>query len=645
MGRNIIQKILEKHRVEGECVAGSDLAIAVDHTLIHDIGGPMAMMQFEAMGIERVRTKRSVAYVDHNTLQNGFENPDDHRFLETAARRFGLHVSRAGNGICHQVNLERFSVPGDVLLGCDSHTATAGGVGMFAFSAGGLDVAVAMAGVPFHLRMPAVIGVRLTGRLPGWSSAKDVVLEILRRLTVSGGRGKILEFHGEGVAMLSVTERATITNMCIETGALSGIFPSDETTRCYFQAQSRSDEWREVAADADADYDEEMEIDLSAIEPMIARPHLPDNVAPVADEAGRKLDQVAIGSCTNSSLQDMLKVAAILKGGRIPPGVSLVISPGSRQVLVELMEQGALAEMVRAGARILETACGPCFGMGQSPCSGGVSLRTFNRNFRGRSGTTDAEVFLVSPETAAASALAGKITDPRTLGDPIRVEVPERFAVDDGLIIPASDGGATIEPVRGPNIKPLPDFPAMPDEITGKVQLILGDNITTDEILPGGAEVTALRSNIPAISRYVFSRTDRCFAARTEADGGGVLIGGRNYGQGSAREHAALGPRQLGIRAVIAESFARIHKSNLINFGILPLEFAEPGDGGRFAAGDELRLPGAVELDGTETRFEIVNLTRGFAVPVTADLSSRSRDILLAGGLLPFIRRYFCNAA
>lgn len=645
MGRNIVRKILDRHRVEGTCAPGSDLAITVDHTLIHDIGGPMAMMQFEAMGVPRVRTRRSVAYIDHNILQTGFENPDDHRFLESAARRFGLYVSRAGNGICHQVNLERFSVPGEVLLGCDSHTATAGGVGMFAFSAGGLDVAVAMAGIPFHLKMPAVLRVLLDGKLPAWSSAKDVVLEILRRLTVSGGRGRMLEFAGDGLATLSVTERATIANMCVETGALSAIFPSDAVTRRYFRAQGREDEWREVAADSDAVYDEEMTIDLSTIQPMIARPHLPDNVAPVAEEAGRKVDQVAIGSCTNSSLEDMLKVAAILKGHRVPPGVSLVISPGSRQVLIELMERGALADMVRAGARVLETACGPCFGMGQAPVSGGVSLRTFNRNFRGRCGTANAEVFLASPETAAASAVAGAITDPRTLGDPLDVSPPERFAVDDGLIIPASDLSEVGDLVRGPNIKPLPAFPAMPEAVAGKVLLTLEDNITTDDILPGGAEVTALRSNIPAIARYVFSRLDGTFAARAEAAGGGIIIGGRNYGQGSAREHAALGPRQLGVRAVIAESFARIHKANLINFGILPLEFAEPADRARFAVGDELSLPGSADLAGDESRFTVRNLTQGSEIAVIADLSPRSRAILRAGGLLPLIRAGFDAAA
>lgn len=638
MGLNIVQKIVERHQVEGTRTPGSDLAITVDHTLIHDIGGPMSMMQFEAMGVPRVRTKRSVAYIDHNILQTGFENPDDHRFLESAARRFGLHVSRAGNGICHQVNLERFSVPGDVLLGCDSHTATAGGVGMFAFSAGGLDVAVAMAGMPFYLKMPAVVRVSLDGRLPAWSSAKDVVLELLRRLTVSGGRGKMLEFAGDGVGGLSVTERATIANMCVETGALSAIFPSDAVTRRYFRAQSREHEWREVAADVDATYDEEMTIDLSAIQPMIARPHLPDNVVAVAEEAGRKVAQVAIGSCTNSSLEDMLRVAEILKGRQVPPGVSLVISPGSRQVLIELMECGALANMVRAGARVLETACGPCFGMGQAPVSAGVSLRTFNRNFRGRCGTADAEVFLASPETAAASAVAGAIIDPRTLGKPVNVTLPERFVVDDGLIVPATDSSEVVDLVRGPNIKPLPTFPAMPDAMGGEVLLTLGDNVTTDDILPGGAEVTALRSNIPAIARYVFSRLDGTFATRAEAAGGGIIIGGKNYGQGSAREHAALGPRQLGVRAVIAESFARIHKANLINFGILPLEFADPADRRLFAAGDELSLPGSADLAGEHSRFKVRNLTQGVAVAVAAELSPRSRAILRAGGLLPFIR-------
>jgi len=642
MGRNIVQKVLEQRLVAGKCVPGSEIAISVDHTLLHDIGGPMALMQFEAMGMPRVRTKRSVVYIDHNTLQTGFENPDDHRFLESAARKFGLHVSRAGNGICHQVNLERFSVPGDVLLGCDSHTATAGGVGMFAFSAGGLDVAVAMAGVPFYLKMPVILKVAMNGSLQPWSTAKDVVLEVVRRLTVSGGRGKVLEFGGDGVAALSVTERATIANMCIETGALSGIFPSDEMTRRYLRAQGREADWREVKADADATYDEVMEIDLSALPPLIARPHLPDNVVAVAEEAGRKVDQVAIGSCTNSSLEDMLKVAAILKGGRVPPGVSLVIAPGSRQVLLELMERGALADMVRAGARVLEIACGPCIGMGHAPSSGGVSLRTFNRNFQGRSGTADAQVYLVSPETAAVSALAGVITDPRTRGEPVSITLPERLTIDDALIVAATERDQSIELLRGPNIKALPEFPAMPAELGGKVLLTVGDNITTDDIMPAGAQITALRSNIPAISKYVFSRLDRAFAVRAEAAGGGIIIGGKNYGQGSAREHAALAPRYLGVRAVIAESFARIHKSNLINFGILPLEFENSEDGARFSADDDVILVNARQhlADGA-TRFEVCNTTRGVAVHVTADISARSREILRAGGLLPFIKTNF----
>jgi len=509
---------------------------------------------------------------------------------------------------------------------------------MLAIGAGGLDVAVALAGEPFYLTMPQVFNVRLTGELPPWSTAKDVILELLSRMTVSGGRGKVLEFSGPGVRTLSATQRATITNMSTELGVLTALFPSDEATRRYFRAQGREGEWRELGADPDAPYDEELVLDLSSIEPLLARPHSPDNVVPVREEQGRKVDQVAIGSCTNSSLEDMLKVAAILRGQIIPPGVSLVISPGSRQVLRQLAEGGFLEEMIAAGARILECACGPCVGMGQAPCSGGVCLRSFNRNFRGRSGTPDALVYLVSPETAAASALRGVITDPRDLGEPVMITVPERFLVDDRMILPPVPGGEEVEIIRGPNIKPLPQFERLPEVLEGEVLLKLGDNVTTDDILPGGAKILPLRSNIPAISRYVFARTDPEFVGRAEARGGGFLLGGKNYGQGSSREHAALAPRYLGIRGVIAQSFSRIHKANLINFGILPLEFVHEEDLNRFSPGDRLRIENLIPVVQEGRTLPLENVTREFVVETRLDLSSRLREILLAGGLLAYTR-------
>ncbi len=638
MGKNIVQKIMESHLVSGTLDPGNEMGITIDHTLIQDATGTMALLQFEAMGIPRVRTKRSVAYVDHNTLQTGFESMDDHLFIESACRKFGLYFSRPGNGICHQVNLERFSVPGDTLLGSDSHTTTCGGVGMLAIGAGGLDVAVAMAGGPFYLTMPQVLKVELKGELPPWSSGKDVILELLRRMSVTGGRGKILEFSGPGVETVSATQRATITNMSIELGAVTAVFPSDEETYRYFRGQAREGEWREVRADPHASYDEELVLDLGKIEPLLARPHSPDNVAPVREEQGRKVDQVAIGSCTNSSLEDMLRVAAILRGGVIPPGVSLVISPGSRQVLRELADSGSLGDMIAAGARVLECACGPCAGMGQAPCSGGICLRTFNRNFRGRSGTPDALVYLVSPETAAASALRGVITDPRDLGEPLSVALPERFLVDDRMIVPPTPKGEDIEIIRGPNIKPLPQFEPMPDVLEGEVLLKVGDNITTDDILPAGAKILPLRSNIPAISRYVFARTDPDFVSRAEEKGGGFVLGGKNYGQGSSREHAALGPRYLGIRAVIAQSFARIHRANLVNFGILPLELASGEDLDRFSPGDRLRIKNLIQLLQQGKSPSLENTSKGFVIEARLDLSSRLLEILLAGGLLAYSR-------
>ncbi len=629
---------MEAHLVSGALNPGSEVGITVDHTLIQDTTGTMALLQFEAMDVPRVRTKRSVAYVDHNMVQIGFESMDDHLFIESACRKFGLYLSRAGNGICHQVNLERFSVPGDTLLGADSHTTTGGGVGMLAIGAGGLDAAVAMGGGPYYLTMPQVLKVELVGELPPWSSAKDIILELLRRMTVSGGRGKVLEFGGPAVKTLSATQRATITNMSTELGALTGLFPSDGATRRYFRAQGREEEWRELKADPDAPYDEEIALDLSTIEPLLARPHSPDNVVPVREEQGRKVDQVAIGSCTNSSLEDMLKVAAILRGRMIPPGGSLIISPGSRQVLLELTRKGALGEMIAAGARILECACGPCVGMGQAPCSGGVCLRTFNRNFPGRSGTPDALVYLVSPETAVASALNGAITDPRDLGEPVSITMPKRFLVDDRMIIPPAAGGEDVEIIRGPNIKPLPQFEGLPEGLEGEVLLNLGDNVTTDEILPGGARILSLRSNIPAIARYVFAGIDPEFASRAQARGGGFIVGGKNYGQGSSREHAALAPRYLGIRGVIALSFSRIHKANLINFGILPLEFVQEQDRDRFSPGDRLRIENLFPLIQGGKPLSLMNATRGFVAKTRLDISPRQREILLAGGLLAYSR-------
>ena len=638
MGQNIVEKVMAAHRVSGSLTPGSEVAITIDHTLLQDATGTMALLQFEAIGVPRVKTKRSVAYVDHNTIQPGFEGMDDQLYIESACRRFGLYCSRAGNGICHQVNLERFSVPGDTLLGADSHTTTCGGVGMLAIGAGGLDVAVAMAGGAFHVTMPQVVGVKLTGALAPWCSAKDVILELLRRMTVSGGRGKALEFGGSGVATLSSTGRATITNMSTELGSLTAIFPSDEVTRRYFRAQRRESEWRKLEADPDATCDEEMTVDLSTIEPLIARPHSPDNVVPVTEVAGQRVDQVAIGSCTNSSLEDMLKVAAILHGKAIPSGVSLVVSPGSRQVLLELVQNGALGGMIGAGARLLECSCGPCIGMGQAPCSGGVCLRTFNRNFQGRSGTPDALVHLVSPETAAASALRGVITDPRDLGDPPDITVPEHFLIDDRMILPPAPVGETIEIARGPNIKPLPLFEPLPERLEGEALIKLGDNVTTDDILPGGARILPLRSNVPAISRYVFANIDPDFANRTETRGGGFILGGANYGQGSSREHAALAPRYLGIRAVMARSFSRIHRANLINVGIIPLEFPDEEDLNRFSPGDRLRMTELNRHIRSGNTIPVENVTRNVVATARLDLSDRLRDILLAGGLLAYTR-------
>lgn len=667
--QNLTQKIISVHLVEGKMVPGEEIAIKIDQTLTQDATGTMAYLEFEAIGIPRVKTELSVSYVDHNTLQTGFENADDHKFLQSAAAKFGVYFSRAGNGICHQVHLERFGVPGKTLLGADSHTPTAGGLGMLAIGAGGLDVAMAMAGHPFYLNMPKVVNVRLHGKLPPWVSAKEIILEVLRRLTVKGGVGKVMEYSGDGIKHLSVPERATITNMGAELGATASLFPSDEATKKFLEAQGRGKDFIPLAADPGAGYDEIIDVDLGALEPLIALPPSPDNVVRVADAAGRKVDQVFIGSCTNSSYVDLVKVAQILKGKTIAPHVSLVIAPGSRQVFYMLAKDGALADLVAAGARILECACGPCVGVGQAPPSGGVSLRTSNRNFEGRSGTKDARVYLVSVETAAASALSGFITDPRTLGEAFTVEMPEKFAVDDRMIIKPPEDGSKVEITRGPNIKPLPRTGPLPAEIKGRVLLKAGDNITTDHIMPAGAKILPLRSNIPAIAEHCFAPVDPAFPERAKKAGGGFVVGGANYGQGSSREHAALAPLYLGVKAVIAKSFARIHRQNLINFGILPLTFvneedydaingpgavagvdgeagAGEGAGGRESVrkgdgageGDELVIENVHE-GLLNDRLEIKNLTTGRTFPVKHNLSSRQKEIILAGGLLNYARK------
>jgi aconitate hydratase len=637
LGRNITQKIIAAHLVEGEMVPGKEIALRIDQTLTQDATGTMAYLEFEAIGIPSVRTELSVSYIDHNTLQVGFENADDHRFLQSAAAKFGVYFSRMGNGICHQVHLERFGAPGKTLLGSDSHTPTCGGLGMLAIGAGGLDVAAAMAGYPFYVKMPEVINVRLHGKPAPWVAAKDIILEVLRRLSVKGGLGKVMEYTGDGISYLSVPERATITNMGAELGATSSIFPSDEITRKFLAAQDREGDFVELLPDPDAEYDQVVDIDLSELEPLIALPHMPDNVVKVAGVAGQKVDQVFIGSCTNSSYTDLMRVAAILKGKMVHPEVSLVIAPGSRQVLKSLAANGALADLVDAGARILECACGPCVGVGQSPPSGGVSLRTSNRNFEGRSGTADAKIYLVSCETAAASAITGKITDPRDLGEPIEVTMPEKFPVDDRMIIPPPEHGENIELVRGPNIKPLPVASPLPEEISGEVLLKVGDNITTDHIMPAGAKILALRSNIPAISMHAFERVDATFAGRALAAGGGIVVGGLNYGQGSSREHAALAPLYLGVKAVIAKSFARIHMQNLVNFGLLPLMFEHEDDFEDIQPGDRLVIEGLRDNLAANT-IKVFNATRGNTYSVKHSLSERQIQILQAGGLLKYVQ-------
>ncbi len=637
MGQNIVQKIIDSHLLSGEMVPGQEISIRIDQTLTQDATGTMAYLQFEAMGVPRVKTKLSVSYVDHNTLQTGFENADDHRFLQTIASKHGIYFSRPGNGICHQVHLERFGIPGMTLLGSDSHTPTGGGLGMLAIGAGGLDVAVAMGGGPFYLNMPKVVNVKLSGKLRPWVSAKDVILELLRIMSVKGGVGKIVEYSGEGVKTLSVPERATITNMGAELGATTSVFPSDEITLEFMKAQKRQKDWVELKADPDAAYDEVIEINLSELEPMVAQPHSPDNVAKVNEVGSIPVQQVAIGSCTNSSYTDLMRVAGILKGRKVHPNVSLAIAPGSRQVFEMLARNGALGDIIAAGARILETACGPCIGMGQSPSSGAVTVRTFNRNFEGRSGTADAKVYLASPEVAAATALTGVLTDPQTLGEFVEVEMPEEFLIDDSMVLPPAEDPSQVEVLRGPNIKPLPVNSELPPTLTGSTLLKVEDNITTDHIMPAGAKILPLRSNIPAISQHVFSGVDASFADRAKASGGGFVVGGHNYGQGSSREHAALAPMYLGVKAVITKSFARIHRANLVNFGILPLTFVDEKDYDKISQADNLEID--VTGLGIVEELNVKNTTTGAEFKVRPDLTERQSEIIKAGGLLNFTKK------
>jgi aconitate hydratase len=636
MGESLTHKLIAGHLASGELRPGDEIAIRIDQTLTQDVTGTMAFLQFEALEVPHVHTKLSVSYVDHNLLQTGFESADDHRYLQSAAAKFGVWFSRPGNGICHQVHLERFGVPGHTLLGSDSHTPTCGGLGMLAIGAGGLDVAAAMAGYPFCLTMPKVTLVRLTGALPAWVSAKDIILELLRRLTVKGGVGRVMEYGGKGVAALTVPERATITNMGAELGATASVFPSDAQTKTFLGKQRRLHDWTPLAADPDADYDDVIELDLGALEPLIAQPHSPDNVIPVAKLRGLPVDQVAIGSCTNSSYHDLMTVAAILEGKQVHPSVSLVIAPGSRQVLQMLAANGALEKLLAAGARLLEASCGPCIGMGQAPPSGGITVRSFNRNFAGRTGTRDAQAYLASPQVCAAAAIAGRLVDPRDLGEPVAIPSPRRFLVDDTLLIPPPDDPTPAEIVRGPNIAPLPRRGELEDTLRGQVLLEVGDNITTDDIMPAGAEILPLRSNIPAISRFVFCRIAPEFAERAREAGGGFVVGGANYGQGSSREHAALAPMALGVRAVLARSFARIHHANLVNFGILPLGL--PGEG-LVAQGDELVMADVRARIAAHQPLEVLNTTRGTAFQAIYQLTGRQARILLAGGLLNLIKQ------
>lgn len=634
---NVAQKLIKSHLVSGEMKAGEEISIKIDQTLTQDATGTMAYLEFEAMGIPRVKTKLSVSYVDHNTLQSGFENADDHRFLRSIASKYGLYFSKPGNGICHQLHMERFAVPGDTLLGSDSHTPNAGSVGMLAIGAGGLSVALAMAGEPFFLVMPQVVRINLKGTYGPGVSAKDIILEVLRRLNVQGGVGRIIEYGGKGIANLTVPERAAITNMGAELGATTSVFPSDEQTLAFLKAQDRAKDWVELKPDSEDEYDKIIELDIGALEPLIAKPTSPDNVVKVKEIAGEPIGQVCIGSCANSSFMDLMSAAKILKGKRVHPDVSLTISPGSRQAFQMATENGALADIIASGARILECTCGPCIGMGQSPATDTITLRTFTRNFPSRSGTVNDRSYLCSPLTAAVSAITGKITDPSDmLKEPIKVKLPQKYLIDDSMILPPSDEPDKIEIIRGPNIKPFPVKGALEDSLKVKVILKVGDNITTDDIMPAGAKILPLRSNVPAISEYVFSKVDPDFPSRARKAGGCVVLGGLNYGQGSSREHAALAPMYLGVKAVLAKSFARIHKDNLINFGILPLTVS--GDIYDSVAQDaEIEFPDLAKevRESSKITFSVAPLGTS---SVEHGLTERQREIILAGGLLNYIK-------
>ncbi|MHA1439701.1 MAG: aconitate hydratase [Promethearchaeota archaeon] len=642
---SIAKKILEEHIIDGVFKLGNEIGIKVDHTLTQDATGTMAYLQFEALKLDKVKTELSVSFVDHNTLQTDFRNSDDHKYLASIAAKYGIIFSKPGNGICHQVYLERFAHPGKTLLGSDSHTPTAGGIGMLAIGAGGLDVAVAMGGGPFYLKVPEIIGIRLIGSLSEFVSAKDVILEVLRRLTVKGGVGKILEYFGPGIKTLTVPERATIANMGAETGATTSIFPSDEITKEFLKLEERENHWVNIPGGKESDFDDIIEINLSEIVPLIAKPHSPGNVVPVSEVEGIKVDQIAIGSCTNSSLKDMLLVAALLKKRKINPNTVLGISPGSRQVLYEIAKNGALADIISAGARILETACGPCIGMGFAPKTNAVSVRTFNRNFYGRSGTKSAEVYLASPETAVACAVYGKITDPRKLGIFPKITLPNKIEIDDSMILKPSENPEQIKIIRGPNIKPLPEFLPLPNDIRVKILIIVEDDITTDHIMPAGAKILPFRSNLPKISEFVFERIDPSFFSRAlkeKQDKGSAIIGGENYGQGSSREHAALAPYYLGIRVIITKSFARIHRDNLINFGILPLVFINREDYNKLNNNDIIEIRGIREkLENNVKTFKIYNINQDFSFKVTHNLSEREIKIILAGGKLNYTRIFY----
>lgn len=637
MGLNLTQKIIKDHLLEGEMIPGSEIGIKIDQTLTQDSTGTMAYLQLEAMEIDKVKTKRSVAYIDHNMLQQGFENADDHKYIQTVAHKHGVYFSRPGNGICHQVHLERFGVPGETLLGSDSHTPTGGGIGMLAIGAGGLDVAVAMGGGTYYITMPKVVNVKLTGKLKPFVTAKDIILEVLRVMTVKGGVGKVIEYTGEGVSTLSVPERATITNMGAELGATTSVFQSDDVTLSFLKAQDREELWKELKADEDAAYDETININLDELEPLVAMPHSPDNVEKISNIKDLKVNQVCIGSCTNSSYLDMMKVSKILKGKTVHPDVSLVIAPGSKQVLNMLAANGALADMIAAGARILESGCGPCIGMGQAPATDAVTLRTFNRNFKGRCGTVSAGAYLLSPEAAAVSALSGELTDPTTCTTDINVAMPDKFYINDNMVVPPAEDGSKVEVVKGPNIKPFPLNEELKDDVEGKVLIIVEDNITTDHIMPSNAKLLPFRSNIPHLANYCLTPCDEEFPKRAKANGGGMIVGGDNYGQGSSREHAALVPLYLGIKAVLAKSFARIHKANLINSGILPLTFINMGDYDTISLDDDLSMDNVIESVKTG-KVIVHNKTKKLDYEMNIELSDKELKMIIAGGKINFIK-------